>query len=146
MLGGRVTHHGSDKRGRWAYKVPDHLLELARALRRRGTAPEALLWQCLRGRRMLGAKFRRQHIIGSYIADFYCHEARLVVELDGPSHRREDQRECDALRDEELQQEGFRVLRLQNEFVLHDPARALQVIGEALSGGPEEQPSPRGGK
>ena len=146
MLRIQFTHHGSGKRGRGAYKVPDHLLELARRLRRRGTAPETLMWQCLRGRRMLEAKFRRQHVIGSYIADFYCHEARLVVELDGPSHRREDQREGDALRDEELRQEGFRVVRLRNEVVLGDPARALQVIGEALSAGREDQPSPREGK
>jgi very-short-patch-repair endonuclease len=60
--------------------------ELARELRRGMTVPEIKLWGWLRGRRVRGAKFRRQHPIGPFIADFYCAEVGLVVELDGGMH------------------------------------------------------------
>ncbi|MHB0858108.1 MAG: endonuclease domain-containing protein [Anaerolineae bacterium] len=60
--------------------------ESAEVLRKQSTPAEALLWQNLRGRRLAGAKFRRQHPIGPYVADFYCAEQHLVVELDGPVH------------------------------------------------------------
>src|SRR5260370_20311655 len=62
------------------------LADLARELRERQTPAEALLWQLLRNRRLLGFKFRRQHQFGDYIADFYCHEARMVIECDGSAH------------------------------------------------------------
>ena len=59
------------------------LVELARELRKRQTSAEALLWQLLRDRRLLGYKFRRQHQFGDYVTDFYCREAGLAIELDG---------------------------------------------------------------
>jgi len=62
------------------------LVNLARELREKHTPSEALLWQLLRNRRLFGFKFRRQHQFGDYIADFYCHEARLVIECDGSVH------------------------------------------------------------
>ena len=60
------------------------LKELARELRKEQTSAEALLWELIRNRQLLGFKFRRQHQFGDYVADFYCHEALLVVECDGP--------------------------------------------------------------
>ena len=63
------------------------LLERARELRKQQTPTEEILWECLRDRRLLNTKFRRQHNIGQFIADFYCHPARLVIELDGEIHQ-----------------------------------------------------------
>lgn len=91
--------------------VPGYVFELCRKLRVEGTEPEKMLWQCLRGRGFAGLKFRRQHPIGRYIADFYCAEAKLVLELDGPHHEDLEEREYDAIRDEYLNARGLRILR-----------------------------------
>jgi very-short-patch-repair endonuclease len=90
------------------------------------------LWEHLRARRLAGWKFRRQHPLGRYIADFYCAEGALVVELDGRGHRREDQREYDQIRDTELGARGLSVLRIQNGEIVADLAHVLQRIEEAL--------------
>lgn len=139
----QTSYHGADDRGRLVYEVPAYLVKLTRVLRRRSTSAEALLWECLRDRRLLGAKFRRQHAIGRYVADFYCHETRLVIELDGASHTRQRQREYDALRDRELQRQGLRVLRLKDEVVLESPTRALQTIAQVIleEGGRDSDPA-----
>ena len=75
------------------------LLELARELRKRQTSAETLLWQLLRDRRLLGFKFRRQHQFGDYVADFYCHEAKLVIECDGRVHQASERWQHDQNRD-----------------------------------------------
>ena len=102
------------------------LVELARELRRRGTPAEALFWELVRDRRLLGLKFRRQHQIGLYLVDFYCHELRLVVELDGEIHR--GQQKHDRVRDSWLQSEGIAVLRFPNRRVLDEPEAVLECI------------------
>jgi len=129
-----MTYHGSDERGRPLYKVPEYLVALCRQLRASGTKPEAILWACLRNRQLGGAKLRRQHVIGRYVADFHCHEHRLVVELDGGIHDAEEQGEYDVLRGEELAREGFRVVRLRNQAVLQRAEVALRLILAALGG------------
>ena len=70
---------------RGGYQVTG-LVELARELRKKQTSAEGLLWQLLRKRQLLEFKFRRQHQFGDYVADFYCHEAQLVIECDGSVH------------------------------------------------------------
>jgi len=75
------------------------LIELARKLRREQKSAETLLWQVLRNRQLLGFKFRRQHQFGDYIADFYCHEAQLVLECDGPVHEPNEHWHHDQKRD-----------------------------------------------
>ena len=75
------------------------LAELARELRAKQTPAETLLWQLLRKRQLLGFKFRRQHQFGDYITDFYCHEARLVIECDGSVHDPNEQWHHDQNRD-----------------------------------------------
>ena len=89
--------------------------EFARELRRRQTDAERLLWSRLRDRRLLGWKFRRQVPLERYIVDFYCHERRLVVELDGGQHLG-----CvaDIERDAWLKAQGLQVLRFWNHDVL----------------------------
>lgn len=88
--------------------------------------PEVLLWEELRGQRLLGLKFRRQHVLGPYFADFYCHELRLVVEVDGVSHAA--RREHDENRDRWMHERGITVLRLSTGLVLEEMARTLKVI------------------
>ena len=86
--------------------------EQARRMRREMTPAEAHLWQHLRAGRLGGLHFRRQQVIDGFIADFYCHAARLVVELDGEVH--DDTAEYDGERDAILAARGLRVLRFPN--------------------------------
>ena len=102
---------------------------VARSFRRVSTSAEAALWKALRGRRLVGLKFRRQHPVDGFIVDFYCAERRLIVEVDGSVHDR--QRAADEERQAMLDASGYRVVRLHNDTVLHDPATALAAIRAA---------------
>ena len=113
------------------------LVNLARALREKQTPAEGLLWQLLRNRQLLGFKFRRQHQFGDYIADFYCYEARLVIECDGSVHDRNEQWHHDQNRDAYMIAQGLRVLRFTNEQILNDAEKVLAEISQYL-------PSPSG--
>ncbi len=104
---------------------------VARHLRANATQAERLLWSLLR-RRALGVRFRRQHPIGPYFADFYCHAAGLVVEVDGIVHDGDAAQAWDDARDTYMRGRGLRVLRLTNEVVLGDPERALATIAAEL--------------
>jgi very-short-patch-repair endonuclease len=106
----------------------------ARALRRAETPAERELWRWLRGRRLDGAKFRRQHPIGPFFADFYCVEARLVVEADGEPHVPPTRR--DERRDAWLRSTGLVVLRFENREILEHTARTLERIRDALRNAP----------
>jgi len=96
----------------------EHMIERARDLRQIETPPEELLWLALRNSQIAGLKFRRQHPIGPYVVDFYCHSAKLVVELDGMSH--DPKAGEDAARTNTLAAQGLRVLRVTNEDVMRD--------------------------
>jgi very-short-patch-repair endonuclease len=106
----------------------------ARTLRSNMTDVERLLWQSLRGKQINGHRFRRQHPIGKYIADFACVEQRLVVELDGGQHQ--EQLEYDQQRSEFLRLQGWRVLRFWNNQVLENIEGVLFVIAEHLEAAP----------
>ena len=108
------------------------LLKLARELRRKETPAEALLWQLLRNRQLLGYKFRRQHQFGDYISDFYCHEAQLVIECDGAVHELNEQWHHDQRRDAYLVAQGLRVLRFANDQILNHPDGVLMEIARYL--------------
>jgi very-short-patch-repair endonuclease len=115
----------------------------ARGLRRSMTDAEHTLWYRLRNRQLQGCKFRRQHDIGPYIADFVCTEAMLVVELDGGQHA--EQVVYDARRTAFLQAQGYRVLRFWDNDVLKDIESVLEVVWEALaSAAPHPNPLPGG--
>ncbi|GEM_PF-13395 len=114
------------------------LTERTRALRKIATEPEQILWDRLRDRQLCGMKFRRQHQIGDYIADFYCAEARLVVEIDGGIHDHSDVEAKDRNRAKWLRAQGFNVLRFPNDAVSEKPEDVLSIIGDALL------PSPAG--
>ena len=106
-----------------------HNVPAARELRAHETPAEDLLWEELRGRRLDGLKFRRQHPIGPLVLDFCCPEHRLVIELDGTSHA--DQLERDAERDALLTAAGYRVLRFPNQVVHEDLSTVLDIIRAA---------------
>ncbi len=105
--GGRIAAPDLSSRaaGEGGYELPkasQELIARARQLRREATTAESLLWELLRDRRLLGRKFRRQHPIGQFIADFFCDDARLIIEIDGAVHREPTQQERDRLREEIL--------------------------------------------
>ena len=106
---------------------------LARDLRKNQTAAENRLWQLLRNRQLLGFKFRRQHQFGNYIADFYCHEANLVIECDGAAHEPNQQWHPDQERDAYLISQGLKVLRFSNDRVLRDTAKVMDEICRSLT-------------
>ena len=99
----------------------------ARGMRHEPTLAEAQLWQLLRGNQ-LDVKFRRQHSIDRYIADFVCLSHKLIVELDGTGHLESDQADYDNGRTAYLQELGYRILRFSNEQALNLPHRVLATI------------------
>ena len=101
-------------------------MNLAREMRTVMTEAEKELWSRLRRCQIEGLRFRRQHPIGRYIADFCCHESRLVIELDGGSH--DTREEYDRNRDEYLTSAGYTVLRFTNEDVLHKIEEVIETI------------------
>ncbi len=113
------------------WRAQSYLRDRARQLRHTPKHAEALLWQQLRNRGALGLKWRRQHPVGRFIADFYCAEYSLIVELDGPIHRYQTER--DAARDARLMEAGYRVLRIDNEDVERDIERVIARITQACT-------------
>ncbi len=102
----------------------------AKALRKASTPAEEVLWQRLRRDQLDGFRFRRQHPIATYIADFACAERKLVVELDGGIH--DDQANDDARRTEFLESVGWRVIRFSNEAVFSDLDAVLSRVRQEL--------------
>ena len=98
----------------------------AREMRREMTPAEAKLWARLRTNRLEGFHFRRQQVIEPYIVDFYCHQAALVVEVDGGAHL--DQQEYDQLRESQLNARGLQVLRFSNRDVMKNMDAVLVEI------------------
>ena len=107
--------------------------ERIRELRQAQTEAEQRLWRLLRHRRFQGSKFRRQHPITPYILDFYCHEARLGIEVDGGQHNDPETRRQDAARTVFLASKGVTVLRFWNHEVLQHGQAVLEQLDEALT-------------
>ncbi|MBY2928495.1 endonuclease domain-containing protein [Sphingomonadales bacterium 56] len=105
-------------------------MNFAKQLRRDLTPAEARLWYNLRAKRFAGVKFRRQTVIGPYIADFTCRTAMLVIEVDGDTHGSAIQ--YDAERTAFLEQQGWRVLRFTNADVLQNLEAVLSTIAQRL--------------
>ena len=116
---------------------PD-ILEKAKVLRKNMTAAEKVLWERLRNKQVLGLRFRRQHPIAFFIADFYCHTVRLVVEIDGKIHKA--QQEYDEGRTAEMERFDIQVIRFSNEEVKKDIERVIEnieiIIGQRLKSPP----------
>jgi very-short-patch-repair endonuclease len=107
---------------------PHDTIQRARELRRKLTLPEGLIWRALRRKGLADLRFRRQHPIGPYILDFYCHELKLAVEIDGQAHDHPDRLAHDRRRTEWLNQQGVRVIRLAARDVLANLDAALGFI------------------
>lgn len=102
--------------------------EFARTLRKTQTDTESKVWSVLRNRQCLGLKFRRQHVIEGFVADFYCDELKLVVEVDGGIHNK--QKEYDVIRQQMLEEKGIKVLRLRNEEIEKDINTIIKRINK----------------
>lgn len=119
-------------------RVDDEKVRFARRLRREMTPAEKVLWECLRRNQLDGLHFRRQQVIAGFIADFYCHAAGVVVELDGGIHTL--QREADAERDLVFAGLGLTVLRIRNDEVFESrPAVLSRISGVCASRTAEEK-------
>ncbi len=116
------------------------LQQAARDLRQGQTKSEAILWKALRNRGANGLKFRRQHPVGAFIIDFYCHEHALAVEIDGPIH--DYSQTADAERQAALESLGLRFVQIPAETVERDVEAAIALINAAVSAHPS--PSGRG--
>lgn len=125
------------KREKKRIRTSAQIQHRARELRREMTPAERLLWSRLRNRRLEGLKFRRQHPLGPFIADFYCAACRLVVEIDGDIHDLQPER--DAARTEQFEQYGYRVIRFRNVQVLNDLEDVLAAIEAACTVDSEEK-------
>ena len=115
----------------------------ARRLRREMTLLEVLLWQRVKGA-AAGVKFRRQHPVGPYVADFYCAATRTVVEVDGEAHGRGERPERDVSRDAFLRANGYRLLHVPAAEILRDADAAAQAIA-AYAATPLHHPAAPGG-
>ena len=116
----------------------------ARKLRKEMSLPEVLLWRLLKGQPM-GVKFRRQHPISKIGMDFYCSDARLVIEVDGFAHNTGDRPEQDQARDAWLQSQGLETVRIPASEVLKDSvAVADAIVAMALSRLPLHHPARAG--
>ena len=108
--------------------IPNRLTTLAKTLRRNATSAERRLWQGLRREQVAGFRFRRQVILGGFIADFVCLEARLVIEVDGATHGMDDEIARDTARSAVLAAQGYDVLRFTNDDVFHNLDGVIETI------------------
>jgi very-short-patch-repair endonuclease len=112
----------------------------AERLRANTTEAETILWRHLRRLEVKGSHFRRQVVIGPYIADFACLGRRLIIEVDGSQHGSEGGIASDAVRTQWLEAEGYRVLRFWNNEVTAETEAVLEAIYQALEGGAHPTP------
>ena len=119
--------------------MPHPTTSLARKLRREMTLPEVLIWQRIRAN-ALGVKFRRQHPIGPYVADFYCSALRLVIEIDSASHDMGDRAGRDTARDAYMVEKGLEVLRIPVTDILQDLDMVLNGLAARVADPLHHQP------
>lgn len=117
--------------------------EFSRELRQRQTETEIVMWECLRNRN-LGVKFRRQHPILNYIADFYCHEILLIIEIDGEIHNTKEHIEYDYYRDSTLKEHNITTLRFTNDDVKNRLSVVLEKVNTFINNNKFKSPSPSG--
>lgn len=124
----RKMHGGAEK----------GIYQRARELRNRSTPAEEILWGYLKTK-PLGYKFRRQHPYAVYILDFYCHQLKLVIEVEGSIHDKEAIKANDKLRQELLEQDEMTVLRFTNETILTEPESVISQIEQYINSNNESQ-------
>ena len=109
--------------------APSKHFFFSRENRKQSTKAEEILWTHIRDRKLHGFKFRRQHPIDDFIADFYCHECKLIIEIDGGYHNAIEQRQYDDGRTYELKELEIKVIRFTNREVLENIGFVLDKIG-----------------
>jgi very-short-patch-repair endonuclease len=114
------------------FKVTAKKRAFAKSQRGGQTVSESLVWRALRAKRFEAMKLRRQVPIGRFVADFVCFEARLIVEVDGPAHRKAAQREHDLRRDAWFRAQGFSVIRIRGDEAIGGLDHALDRIRQVL--------------
>ncbi len=115
--------------------APRTTKDFAKGLRQQMSLPEVLLWKAIKGRKLNGLQFRKQHPVGPYILDFYCDAEKLAVEVDGGVHGFGDRPERDERRDAWLLERGVRTLRLSASLILADVDDATRTIVGHIEGG-----------
>lgn len=115
------------------YGASPNIFEKAKTLRDSMTDAEILLWEKLSNKKLNGFRFRRQHPLGNFIADFYCHKAKLVIELDGEIHQEAEQADYDLGRTYEIEGFVIRVIRFKNKEVSEDIDAVLMQISRFLT-------------
>jgi very-short-patch-repair endonuclease len=114
------------------YRAKPETFEAARILRVNMTHYEKLLWEKLKLKQVCGVRFRRQHPIDFFITDFYCHEARLAVEIDGEIH--DQQKEYDEGRSAEMEKYNIKVIRFTNSQVQNNIENVIRTIENEVAG------------
>jgi len=109
------------------------LKKYAAELRKNPTEAEEKLWKELRKFRLKGFIFRRQHPIDIFIADFYCHKLKLIIEVDGEIHESDESIEYDEGRSAELEKHGIKVLRFKNSEIINKIDLVIATISSSLS-------------
>jgi len=104
----------------------------AKHLRKNMTEAETILWTHLK-KGVNKFKIRRQHPIGLYIADFYCHKTKLIIEVDGSIHNKSGVKESDMERQKELERWGYSIIRFTNQQVIEKPEEIIKIISEKIS-------------
>jgi very-short-patch-repair endonuclease len=102
------------------YNASPKIFERTNMLRNNMTVAEAKLWERLKGKRILNLRFRAQHPIDRFIADFYCHPLKLIIEIDGDIHKSKEQKEYDIGREAELDRWEIKVIRFTNDEIEND--------------------------
>lgn len=114
------------------YSAPQILFEYAKAMRNDPTEAEDFLWNYISDSQIQGIRFKRQHPVLYFIADFYYHKAKLIIEIDGEYHLEPEQYRYDTDRDEELSLLGLKVLRFSNDQVMFETEKVLYIINEEV--------------
>jgi cyclase len=114
------------------YKADPLIFAKAKELRNKTTPEENVFWLRLK-ETFAGYKFRRQHPISNYIADFYCHKLKLVIEIDGPIHDQEDVKENDTRRQNNLENLNLTILRFTNAQIKLEIEKVLTIISELIN-------------
>ncbi|MBN8676673.1 MAG: endonuclease domain-containing protein [Chitinophagales bacterium] len=133
-----MTNDDASKKPQMFHHAPAKSFQYALQNRLKPTEAEDKLWNALKGKQLGGFKFRRQHPACRYILDFYCHVAKIAVEVDGGYHFTPEQAAYDAQRTAVLQEVGITVLRFTNNQVMTDFATVLNCILETIK---NQQPS-----
>ena len=123
-----MAYLGKTIEKKFHYGAKPDIFKLANELRKNMTEAEDKLWQRLRNRKLNNLKFRRQHPVNKFIADFFCTEKELIIEVDGGIHNDPDAKEHDENRTYELEQFGLKIIRFTNEEVMNDIDKVLEEI------------------